>query len=111
MKQNPEEMATRRTREAVSADVNLTSRFLARRDLLELSGSNPFDLIVLTGSSVIEATNCAAAALHDGIAPRILVTGGLGHSTLHLWNGCGRVWICQESLSKGGRKLRSSGTS
>ncbi|ADB31233.1 protein of unknown function DUF218 [Kribbella flavida DSM 17836] len=62
--------------------LQVMSRYLARRDVAELAG--PADLLVLMGSAVVESVEVVAQAYHRGAAARILVSGGLGHSTHHL---------------------------
>lgn len=67
-------------------DLNRVSAFLARRDVPRLSGSgvDRMDALVLCGSAVLSAVAAAAGAFHDGVAARLLVSGGVGHSTAHL---------------------------
>ncbi|TDD60935.1 YdcF family protein [Kribbella antibiotica] len=54
-------------------------RYLARRDVLP----ERVDIIVLMGSAVLESVE-VAAQLHHATAARILISGGIGHSTHHL---------------------------
>jgi hypothetical protein len=67
-------------------DKNRIAAYLARRDEATLSpeATDRADLLVLCGSAVLAAVDVAAAALHDGLVERLLVTGGVGHSTEHL---------------------------
>lgn len=73
-------------------DLELIGRFLARRDVESLEVESldrdgvgrRFDVLVLCGSAVLASVEVAARAFHDGIVDRILVTGGVGHSTSHL---------------------------
>jgi hypothetical protein len=58
-------------------DEALIGRYLARRDPID----RPVDVIVLMGSAVLESVEVAARLLRGGVAPRILVSGGIGHST------------------------------
>ena len=62
------------------SDEALIGRYLARRD----ADDRPVDLVVLMGSAVLESVEAAAAVYHAGRAPRILASGGVGHSTRHL---------------------------
>ncbi|WP_425554219.1 YdcF family protein [Kribbella yunnanensis] len=55
------------------------SRYLARRD----EPVEHVDVIVLMGSAVLESVEVAARLHHDTSA-RILISGGIGHSTHHL---------------------------
>jgi len=67
-------------------DLNLIAAYLARRDFISLSPAvvSPADVLVLCGSAVLAAIDVAATAFHDGLADRLLVTGGVGHSTAYL---------------------------
>jgi uncharacterized SAM-binding protein YcdF (DUF218 family) len=75
-----------------AADLNAIARWLAPLDvdplsparLEALTGRPSVDLLVLLGSSVLDSLDLAASAWREGIAPRILVSGGVGHSTGHL---------------------------
>ncbi|MEU4392843.1 YdcF family protein [Kribbella sp. NPDC023855] len=61
--------------------VTVISDYLARRDV-----SIPVDagLLVLMGSAVLESLEVAAETWRAGLVPRILISGGIGHSTRHL---------------------------
>ena len=61
-------------------DEALIGRYLARRDPID----RPVDLVVLMGSAVLESVEVAAELYREGVAPRIVVSGGIGHSTRHL---------------------------
>jgi uncharacterized SAM-binding protein YcdF (DUF218 family) len=68
-------------------DLSRIAAYLARRDLPTLSRSDlpePADVLVLCGSAVLRSVETAAAALRDELVARILVSGGIGHSTEHL---------------------------
>jgi hypothetical protein len=68
-------------------DLQMIADFLARRDVPSLDPDDvgrTFDVLVLCGSAVLESADVAARAVRDGVAGRILVTGGVGHSTRHL---------------------------
>jgi uncharacterized SAM-binding protein YcdF (DUF218 family) len=69
-----------------SDDLNRIAAYLARRDIPSLSpGVVPHaDVLVLCGSAVLASIDLAAKAFHDGLADRLLVTGGVGHSTPYL---------------------------
>ena len=69
------------------ADLEVVGRWLARRDLPSLDPDDvgrPFEVLVLCGSAVPATVEMAARAFHDGVAGRILVSGGVGHSTPYL---------------------------
>ena len=71
----------------IDDDFNTLSTFLARRDIGSISSSSlsgPIDFIVLLGSSLLITTEVAVQALREGVANRVLVSGGIGHSTSHL---------------------------
>jgi len=67
-------------------DVNRIAAYLARRDVASLSPAvvPHADVLVLCGSTVLAAIDIAATAFQDGLADRLLVSGGVGHSTPHL---------------------------
>ena len=65
---------------ASALDEALIGRFLARRDPID----RPVDLVVLMGSAGLESVEVAAGLQCEGVASRILVSGGIGHSTEHL---------------------------
>jgi hypothetical protein len=65
-------------------DLTTLGEFLARRDLPAPASDRPADLLVLCGSAVLRSLTVAAEALHGGAVERILVTGGVGHSTSYL---------------------------
>jgi uncharacterized SAM-binding protein YcdF (DUF218 family) len=66
--------------------MNRIAAYLARRDFTSLSPAvvPRADVLVLCGSPVLAAIDIAATAFHDGLADRLLVSGGLGHSTPYL---------------------------
>ncbi|MCW3478446.1 YdcF family protein [Neisseriaceae bacterium JH1-16] len=45
----------------------------------------PCELIVVCGSYDLRVCDYACALLHEGVAPRMLITGGTGNWTRHLW--------------------------
>jgi hypothetical protein len=68
-------------------DLECIGRFLARRDVDSLEPApvgRRFDVLVLCGSAVLASLELAARAFGDDLVDRILVTGGIGHSTSHL---------------------------
>jgi hypothetical protein len=67
-------------------DVNLIAAYLARRDIASLSPTVAprADVLVLCGSTVLAAIDVAATVFHDGLADRLLISGGVGHSTPYL---------------------------
>jgi len=67
-------------------DVNRVAANLARRDVASLSPAVAphADVLVLCGSAVLAAIDIAATAFQDGLVDRLLVSGGVGHSTPHL---------------------------
>ncbi len=67
-------------------DLATLGEFLARRDVPAPTPDRPADLLVLCGSAVLRSLTIAADALHGGAVQRILVTGGIGHSTPYLSN-------------------------
>jgi uncharacterized SAM-binding protein YcdF (DUF218 family) len=75
-----------------AADLNTVARFLAAPDLTALTpaaleaqeGAAPADLLVLLGNAVLATADAVAAGLRAGVAERLLIAGGRGHSTRHL---------------------------
>lgn len=63
-------------------DINLIARFLACD---EFDGQRPgvdsADLLVLLGNALLPTAWHSFAALRAGVAPRLLIAGGIGHST------------------------------
>jgi uncharacterized SAM-binding protein YcdF (DUF218 family) len=76
---------------SVTDDLNTLARFLARRDIPSLlvsppsprpaSHPYPFDILVLCGSAIVGTVQTAVDALKAGLAPILLISGGVGHST------------------------------
>jgi uncharacterized SAM-binding protein YcdF (DUF218 family) len=66
----------------IDQDLDTLGQFLARRDVAELT--RPVDLLVLMGSAVLESVEVTAQAYRDGVTERILISGGIGHSTRYL---------------------------
>jgi uncharacterized SAM-binding protein YcdF (DUF218 family) len=66
------------------ADLTLVGAFLARCDEPVTTAEDPADVLVLCGSAVLRSLTVAAEALRTGACARILVTGGIGHSTAYL---------------------------
>jgi len=62
-------------------DVNLLARFLAAPEPLPEKA----DLIVVLGSALPVNATFGAQLFHQGIAPFVLISGGIGHSTPSLW--------------------------
>lgn len=63
------------------AAVNTLAAFLARRDVASLGAALPCDAIIVCGSAVLATVAAAVEAFRLGVAPRILFSGGVGHST------------------------------
>jgi uncharacterized SAM-binding protein YcdF (DUF218 family) len=62
-------------------DLNLLARFLAAPNPLPTQA----DLIVVLGSALPVNATYGAQLFHQGIAPFVLISGGIGHSTPSLW--------------------------
>lgn len=70
-------------------DLNVVASFLAQRDLPELSpealsasyGIERADVLVLAGNSLPRSADAVARAWRAGAASRLLIAGGVGHST------------------------------
>ena len=88
------------TNEDVNA-INILSAFLSRRDV-RLEGQLEADVLVLCGNSVLSTAVLAAylaARLHE--AP-VIVTGGIGHATSHLYDSIQRS-VLAGSITTTGR--------
>ena len=74
------------------ADLNLVASFLALRDfapgdregLRRVLGADRADVLVLLGNSVLATAENAFEAMQAGLAQRLLIAGGRGHSTHYL---------------------------
>ncbi|QNE21467.1 YdcF family protein [Kribbella qitaiheensis] len=66
----------------IDDDLRTLGRYLARRDIDELG--RKVDLLVLMGSAVLESVEVTASAFHQKVTERILISGGIGHSTRYL---------------------------
>jgi uncharacterized SAM-binding protein YcdF (DUF218 family) len=74
------------------ADLNAIAAFLARDDLGSLdaeglarvTGGGGLDALVLLGNSVLDTAERAFEAFAAGLAPWLVVAGGIGHSTAFL---------------------------
>jgi len=69
----------------VAHDIDLVAAYLARRDA-EPSGAAKVDVVVLCGSAVLASLDTAARAVRAQQRPRLVVTGGIGHSTPFLYD-------------------------
>lgn len=73
----------------IAADINTIGRFCGPRDLKELTqeclfqtyGIRKADVIILFGGSIASGGDVAASAVHHGIATRLMISGGAGHTT------------------------------
>ena len=69
--------------------INEISKFLAARDIQKLNsfelekafGIKKADILVLLGNSIPYTIKCAAYAYENNLCHRILINGGIGHST------------------------------
>lgn len=69
--------------------INKISEFLARRDIESLTKRSlkekfnieKVDVLVLLGSSITYSIKCAVEAYENGICNKIMICGGIGHST------------------------------
>ena len=74
--------------------VDAINRICAFLALHEIDGAGevlpvprgPFDLIVLCGNAVLPTAEGVFRMVGDGVAPKILISGGIGHSTPFLWD-------------------------
>ncbi|STC85850.1 DUF218 domain [Edwardsiella hoshinae] len=68
--------------DAQQHDINLLARFLACD---EFAGQRPppasADLLILLGNALLATARASFAAVRAGVAPQLLIAGGIGHST------------------------------
>jgi uncharacterized SAM-binding protein YcdF (DUF218 family) len=75
-------------------DLNIISSYLAIRDIDKLNETSLFnnykikkaDLIILLGNSMLYSAEIAAKAIENNLADKLLISGGIGHSTQYLIN-------------------------
>jgi uncharacterized SAM-binding protein YcdF (DUF218 family) len=94
------EMTRRARPEWIAADMNRVAAFLAVSDFPHLSltsatmraalGEPVADVVALMGSSVLATAEQAFAVVRSGLARRLLISGGTGHSTLFLYESIER---------------------
>ncbi len=73
-------------------NINKLVFFLAKRDIKELTASalrkftnkNKVDLLILLGNSIPYTGELAAEIYENGLANKLMIVGGIGHSTDHL---------------------------
>lgn len=70
----------------IDQDLSDIASFLARRDVAHWEQIPPVEFVVLLGSSLLTTVELAAQVFTSGTAPRILVVGGIGHSTELLYD-------------------------
>jgi DUF218 domain len=68
-------------------DINLIVRFLAHSQISNLSQSAPVDCLVLCGSAILHCAETVFSALEaqPHLAKTLIICGGIGHSTPHLY--------------------------
>ena len=79
----------RQEAEQIARDLNTLGDFLARRDVPALTGDalrgaygvGRADLLVLLGGSIPHGCETAGRAFRDGIARKLMIVGGEGHTT------------------------------
>ncbi len=75
-------------------NLNNISKFLARRDLTQLNKDmllkkynlKSVDVLILLGSSLIYTADLAAKIFKEGLIKKIMLVGGIGHSTHYLYD-------------------------
>lgn len=76
-----------------AAEVNLIARFLAHEQIPDLSQAPPTDCLVLCGSAILHCAETVFSALHarPHLAQTLVICGGIGHSTQHLYAAVARA--------------------
>lgn len=77
----------------IAEQINRIAAYLAVRDMPEVSPAGcaicfqkpQADLLLLLGNGIPGTVALAAKAYWEGVAPKIMVCGGVGHSTAYLW--------------------------
>ena len=74
--------------ERIARDMNVLSRYLAQRDFATLTPEavtavlgDRADLLILMGGSIASGCELAASAFLSGVADRLMIVGGAGHTT------------------------------
>jgi uncharacterized SAM-binding protein YcdF (DUF218 family) len=71
--------------------INMICTFLALHEI-DAAGEvlpiprGPFDLVILCGNAVLPTSEGVFGMVSEGVAPKILISGGIGHSTPFLWD-------------------------
>ena len=78
--------------------INELSLFLARRDAPSVEALPRVDLLVLLGSAVIDSVDVAAHVIQLGKADRMLISGGIGHSTRYLEEATGMKGLSEAEI-------------
>ncbi len=73
----------------IATEINSIAAFLAQRDIAALDtedlfqrlGQRQVDLLILLGSAVLSVAEMAGKAMQMGVARRLMIVGGIGHST------------------------------
>lgn len=101
----------------IAEDLNHIAAFLAANDFDELQlsgaavrrvlGTPVADILLLLGNSVLHASESAFTAMQKGIAQRLVISGGKGHSTELLYKTLILHPSTERFLSLASRKLSS----
>lgn len=73
---------------STAADINIIASFLAHEQIPELSQASPTDCLVLCGSAILHCAETVFSALQTrpDLAKTLVICGGIGHSTQHLYD-------------------------
>lgn len=80
--------------QVIAEKINLLADFCGKRDLQELTKENLLkkykiqeaDVLILFGGSILEGCNVVGKAILNGVAKRLMIVGGEGHTTETLRN-------------------------
>lgn len=75
-----------------ASDINLLARFLAHEQIQDLESHPSIDCIVICASAVLYQAEKLFQVLQDApyLTKTLILCGGIGHSTMLLWDGVGK---------------------
>lgn len=76
-----------------SSDINIISSFLAHQQIADLARAPATDCLVLCGSAILHCAETVFSSLErrPDMAKTLVICGGIGHSTQHLYDTIARI--------------------